>query len=233
MCISWDHACVLFHAVPVSCRKKKTDRQRKMHLKNDVLRHRAGLPPYAWLKHSTLPTSTITDGRGCQVACCFGIVSFTAKMGKSKGTNRRKSQGASAVWSLLLSTVWHYDKSTIWVETVQICEEGFGRSRCCLPCCSPGRHQYKYHKRSRRPPESPGHIWYVIYIYKPLPRPHAAAAAMRAILAWVSSLTRVHSSQHCWCNWPLENINRRPQMMERIRLVPCSQWWHLLIRGRS
>lgn len=53
-------------------------------------------------------------------------------------------------------------------------------------------------------------------VYKPLPRPQAAAAAMRAILAWVSSLTSVHSSQHCWCNWPLENMNHRPQTMERL-----------------
>lgn len=37
-----------------------------------------------------------------------------------------------------------------------------------------------------------------------LPRPQAAAAAIRAILAWVSSFTRVHFSQHCWCSCPLE-----------------------------
>lgn len=57
------------------------------------------------------------------------------------------------------------------------------------------------------------HIFYEIF--KWLPRPQAAAAAIRAILAWVSSLTSVHSSQHCWCNWPLEKINHRLQMVKK------------------
>lgn len=40
-----------------------------------------------------------------------------------------------------------------------------------------------------------------------LPRPQAAAAAILAILAWVSSFTWVHFSQHCWWSCPLRRIH--------------------------
>ena len=64
-----------------------------------------------------------------------------------------------------------------------------------VPCCSEVSPQ----------PHCPPHDW--VPGRAALPKPHAAAAAMRAILAWVSSLTRVHFSQHCWWSCPLKEKN--------------------------
>ena len=56
-----------------------------------------------------------------------------------------------------------------------------------------------------------------------LPKPHAAAAAMRAILAWVSSLTRVHFSQHCWWSCPLKEKNYTVRLTEITSMI-CSSF---------
>ena len=55
-----------------------------------------------------------------------------------------------------------------------------------------------------------------------LPKPHAAAAAIRAILAWVSSLTRVHFSQHCWWSCPLKEKNYTVGLTDITSIFPSS-----------
>ena len=104
-----------------------------------------------------------------------------------------------------------------------VMQGGLGRSGYCFHCCSIWLHRCT--ESDSGWPQCSMHetllgatILFFLIEYKVfewLPRPQAAAAAIRAILAWVSSLTSVHSSQHCWCNWPLENINHRLQRVEK------------------
>lgn len=142
---------------------------------------------------------------------------------------------------LLFSVIERYDMSMLWLDAIPIwlCERDLARAltvfiAALFDCIVES--DLKFDQSDNKYLECFFQliffsIWYEVSVW--LPRPQAAAAAIRAILAWVSSLTSVHSSQHCWCNWPLENINHMLQMVEkkkesRFCRIPYSECWHQL-----
>lgn len=144
-------------------------------------------------------------------ACCLCIVSgFTIKFGKSKPqtTNLSRCFG-TVVPAFLHHCTLRYVNVMTGCHSHLVMRGGLGKSSYCFHWCSVWLHCWVRFKISLT-----AIILFIInsffqwilsaYMIERLPRPQAAAAAIRAILAWVSSLTSVHSSQHCWCNWPLE-----------------------------
>lgn len=174
--------------------------------------------------------------------CCFSPTNVKKRTGwvsslclqlslESQSHRPQTSQGVSAMWSLLFSTIKRYNISMLWLDTIPMCKGDLAGAVsvfiaalfACIVALSQTEAGQNAPCRKLCWLLLIWSIWFEVFEW--LPRPQAAAAAMRAILAWVSSLTSVHSSQHCWCNWPLENINHRLQTTERICSVPCSQWW--------
>lgn len=188
-----------------------------------------------------LPTTTTKYGLSPQIDWPAVWVSSQGLLLSLESQNHRPqtSEVASAVWSLLFSTTARYDMSMLWLDTIPIwiCEWDlagaitvFIAAQCdCMlhwvtqeglnaPCTSLfiKLHWLLPHWQPLTCSSNNCLIVNSYLIWNEwLPRPQAAAAAIRAILAWVSSLTSVHSSQHCWCNWPLENINHRLQTVEK------------------